>query len=125
MNGGLSDPWLLQLSPIGMALAGGFVPALIAARKRRTISVWYLYGFASALVAWPLLALPTIHALLVRRHNIPKQLLQQQRRGDALAFLPENSLGSFPHLLTDLGRKTPPRVDPPSPSCSHTLPPPP
>src|SRR5262245_8040221 len=56
IGGGLSDFWLLQLSPIWIALAGGFVPALIAARKRRTMSVWYLYGFACTLVAWPLLA---------------------------------------------------------------------
>jgi hypothetical protein len=33
MNGDIGVPWLL--SPIWMALAGGFVPALIAAFKRR------------------------------------------------------------------------------------------
>ena len=46
--------------------------ALIAAFKRRAMTRWYLYGFACTLVAWPLLALPTIHALLIWRHDIPK-----------------------------------------------------
>ena len=54
MNGDIGVPWLL--SPIWMALAGGIVPALIAAFKRRAMTVWYLYGFACTLVAWPLLA---------------------------------------------------------------------
>ena len=71
---------MLQLSPIWIALAGGLVPALIAAFKRRAMTRWYLYGFACTLVAWPLLALPTIHALLVWRHDIPKLSPQRQRR---------------------------------------------
>jgi hypothetical protein len=116
MNGGLSDPWLQQLSPIWIALAGGFVPALIAARKRRAMSVWYLDGFACTLLAWPLLALPTIHAILVRRHNIP---LQQQRRADALAFLTESSVRSFPSWIAELGRKSPRGIDRRFYACKH------
>jgi len=119
MKEGLSDPWLLQLSPIWIALTAGFVPALIAARKWRAMSVWYLYGFACTFVAWPLLALPTIHALLVRRHNIPKQLLQQQRRVDALAFLTESSVRSFPSWIADLGRKSPRGIDRRFYACEH------
>jgi hypothetical protein len=102
MNGDISVPWLLQLSPIWMALAGGIVPALIAAFKRRAMTVWYLYGFACTLVAWPLLALPTIHALLVRRHDVSEQFPQRQRRADALALLAESSVRSYPSWIADL-----------------------
>ena len=96
----MSVPWLLQLSPIWVALAGGFVPALIAAFKRRATTRWYLYGFACTLVAWPLLALPTIHALLVRRHDISEQFRQRQRRADS-------SVRSYPSWIADLRRKSP------------------
>jgi hypothetical protein len=57
--------WWPQLQRIGVALVVGFVPALIAHWKRRTMTPWYLYGFARALLAWPAVALPAIHALLV------------------------------------------------------------
>ena len=46
----------IGLSSIWIALAGGVVPALIAAFKQRPMTRWYLYGFACTLVAWPLLA---------------------------------------------------------------------
>ena len=105
MNGDIGVPWLL--SPIWMALAGGFVPALIAAFKRRGMTRWYLYGFACTLVAWPLLALPTIHALLVWRHDIPKLSPQRQRRADALALIAESSVRSYPSWIADLRRKSP------------------
>jgi hypothetical protein len=107
MNGDMSVPWLLQLSPIWIALAGGLVPALIAAFKRRAMTRWYLYGFACTLVAWPLLALPTIHALLVWRHDIPKLSPQRQRRADALALIAESSVRSYPSWIADLRRKSP------------------
>jgi hypothetical protein len=106
MNGDMSVPWLQQLSPIWMALAGGFVPALIAAFKRRAMTRWYLYGFACTLVAWPLLALPTIHALVLR-HDTPKPSPLRQRRADALALIAESSVRSYPSWIADLRRKSP------------------
>jgi hypothetical protein len=111
MNGDISVPWLLQLSPIWMALAGGFVPALIAVFKRRAMTLWYLYGFACTLVAWPLLALPTIHALLVRQHDVSEQFPQRQRRADALALLAESSVRSYPSWIAGLKGKSPAGID--------------
>ena len=60
---------LLQNSPIWVAFMLGFVPALVAGVKQRPKTRWYLYGLLCALVAWPLVMLPTIHALLLRRRN--------------------------------------------------------
>jgi len=94
MNGDIIVPWPLQPSPIWVALAGGLVPGLIAVFKRRAMTRWYLYGFACTLVAWPLLGVPTIHALLVRRHDIPK-VPAKQRRADALALIAESSVRSY------------------------------
>jgi hypothetical protein len=111
MNGDAIVPWLLQLSPIWIALAGGFVPGLIGALKRRSMTRWYLYGFACTLVTWPLLALPTIHALLVRRHDAPKHFPQRQRRADALALLAESTVQSYPSWIADLTRKSPDGID--------------
>ena len=76
--------WLPQLQRIGVALVIGFVPALIARWKRRPMTPWYLYGFVCALLAWPAVALPAIHALLVRPHGKPEQISQQRRRASAL-----------------------------------------
>jgi hypothetical protein len=60
--------WLLQPQAICIAIAGGFVPGLIAVFKRRAVTLWYLYGFACTLVA--LLAVPTIHARLAVAHPL-------------------------------------------------------
>jgi hypothetical protein len=68
---------------------------------------WYLYGFVCTLVAWPLLALPTIHVLLVWRHDISKPSPQQRRRADALALIAESSVRSYPSWIADLRRKSP------------------
>ncbi len=99
--------WLLQLRPIGVALVIGFVPALIARWKRRPMIPWYLYGFVCALLAWPAVALPAIHALLVRPHRKPEQISQQRRRADALALLKEGSVRSYPSWIAELRRKSP------------------
>jgi hypothetical protein len=104
-------PWLLQPSRIWIAFAGGFVPGLIAALKRRGPIRWYVYGFVCTLVAWPLLVLPTIHALLVRRRNVPRPSPQQQRRADALDLLEDSSIRSYPSWIAELKRKSPDRVD--------------
>jgi hypothetical protein len=70
MNEDALTPWLVQPSRIWIALAGGFVPGLIAVLKRRALIRWYLYGFVCTLVVWPLLVLPTMHA---RRSSPPRK----------------------------------------------------
>ena len=111
MNEGTVVPWLLQPARIWMALAGGFVPGLIAAFKRRAKIRWYLYGFICILIAWPLLALPTIHVLLIRRRDMSKPSPQQQRRVDALDLLAESSVRSYPSWIADLTRKSSDGID--------------
>jgi hypothetical protein len=71
--------WLPQLQRIGVALVVGFVPALIVRWKRRTMTPWYLYGFVCALIAWPAVALPAIHALLVRQYREPEPIRPYSR----------------------------------------------
>jgi hypothetical protein len=111
MNEDALIPWLLQPPGIWIALAGGFVPGLIAALKRRALIRWYLYGFVCTLVAWPLLVLPTIHALLVRRRDMSRPSPQQQRRADALDLLEESSVRSYPSWIAELTRKSPDEID--------------
>jgi HIRAN domain len=107
MNQATINEWLLQLRPIGVALVIGFVPALIARWKRRPMTPWYLYGFVCALLAWPAVALPAIHALLVRPYGKPEQISQQRRRANALALLKEESVRSYPSWIAELRRKSP------------------
>ena len=108
MNKAIIIEWLLWLRPIGVALVVGFVPALIARWKRRPMTPWYLYGFVCALLAWPAVALPAIHALLVRPHvKPPEQISQQRRRANALALLKEESVQSYPSWIAELQRKSP------------------
>ena len=71
------------------------------------MTLWYLYGFVSALLAWPAVALPVIHALLVRPHGRPKQISQQRRRASALALLKEESVRSYPSWIAELKGKSP------------------
>src|SRR5258708_26746537 len=92
--------WLPQLQRIGVALVIGFVPALIARFKRRPMTPWYLYGFLCALLAWPAVALPAIHALLVL--GKPEQFSQKRRRANALALLREESVRSYPSWIAEL-----------------------
>ena len=104
--------WLLQNSAIWVAPIVGFVPALIAGVKRRPKTRWYLYGLASALLAWPLVALPTIHVLLLRpRNGVPERVSQERRRADALALLAEESVRSHPSWVAELRRKSPAGID--------------
>ena len=107
MNEATIFGWLLQLRPIGVALVIGFVPALIARWKQRPMTPWYLYGFVCALLAWPVVALPAIHALLVRPHGKPEQISQQRRRANALALLEEESVRSYPSWIAELRCKSP------------------
>jgi HIRAN domain len=107
MNEASAIRWLLRLAPIWIALAAAVLPALIAGFKRRSVIGWYLYGFVFAVVTWPLVAVPMIHALLIRRPGTPEQMRQQQRRADALALLGESSVRSYPSSITQLKRKSP------------------
>ena len=72
---------------------------------------WYLYGFACTLVAWPLLTLATIHALLIRPRTMSPEARKRRRRADALALLAENSVRSYPSWIAELKRKSPEGVD--------------
>src|SRR5919197_5133799 len=81
--------WLLRPLPIWMMLFLGAVPAVIAHASRRPVTPWCIYGFGCALVAWPLVALPTLHALLTRPRRAKnggtsEQDRERQRRADAL-----------------------------------------
>jgi HIRAN domain len=107
MNKATMFEWLPQLRPIGAALVLGFTLALIARWKRRRMTPWYLYGFVCALLAWPAVALPAIHALLVRPHGKPEQISQQRRRASALALLKEESVRSYPSWIAELKGKSP------------------
>jgi hypothetical protein len=97
---------LLQNSPIWVAFMLGFVPALVAGVKQRPKTRWYLYGLLCALVAWPLVMLPTIQALLLRRRNDAPEPIGQRRRADALALLKEASVRSYPSWIAELGSKS-------------------
>src|SRR5215472_18785039 len=86
-----------------LAFILAFMPPLIAELKGRPRTRWYLYGLACALVAWPLVTLPTTHVLLLRRRNgMSEQISRQRRRRDALALLAEDSVRSYPSWITDL-----------------------
>ena len=54
----------MAAAELAMAFLLAFIPPLIAEVKGRPKTRWYLYGLACALVAWPLVTLPTTHALL-------------------------------------------------------------
>src|SRR5688572_23814322 len=77
---------VLQLSATWAALLAGVAPAAIANPKQHSKTLWYLYGVACALVAWPLIALPIAHAFSVRSRHISPKIRQKQRRADALAL---------------------------------------
>ncbi len=111
MNEATIIEWLPQLQRIGVALAIGCFPTLIARWKRRPMTPWYLYGFVCALLAWPAVALPAIHALLVRPCGKPEQPSQQRRRASALALLKEESVRSYPSWIAELRGKSPAGID--------------
>src|SRR5262249_27720200 len=103
--------WLPQLQRIEVALVIGFVPALIARWKRRPVTLWYLYGFVCALLVWPAVALPAIHALLVRPHGKPEQISQQRRRERRLALLKEEGVRPYPSGIEELRGKSPAGIE--------------
>ncbi len=110
MNETIVIQWLLQNWPIWMALILAFLPSLIAGVKRRSKTRWYVYGLVCALVAWPLVTLPAIHALLLRR-PADGAIDHQRRRADALALIAEDSVRSYPSWIAELRRKLPNGMD--------------
>jgi hypothetical protein len=110
MNQDILIQWLQQLSPLP-AFAAGFAPAVIARFKRRPMITWYLYGFVCALVAWPLVALPTAHVLLLRPRAASPELVRKQRRAQAMALFAEGSVRCYPSWIAGLRRKSPAGVN--------------
>ena len=111
MNEDVIIAWLLHRPPIWTALLAALAPAAIAHFKRRSPMRWYLYGLVCTLVAWPLIALPTIHALLVHSRTVSPEVRQRQRRADTLALLAESSVRSYPSWIAELRRKSPEGID--------------
>jgi len=111
MNVDIITSWLQQHAPVWVpALLAGVAPAIIAFFKGRSIMRWYLYGVACTLVAWPLIALPTVHALLVRPPVAsPQKVPLEQRRAQALALF--RSVGSQPSWIAELSGKAPAGID--------------
>ena len=109
MNEDAIIPWLLDRSTT--ALLAGFAPAAIANFKRRPVMGWYLYGFACAFVAWPLVTLAAIHAFLAHPRIVSPEARRKQRRADALALLAESSVRSYPSWIAEFRRKSPEGVD--------------
>ncbi len=108
-------PWLLHRPPVWTALLAALAPAIIASFKSRSTIRWYLYGLACTLVAWPLIALATIHALLVRSWTmsptVSPEVRQRQKRADSLALLAESSVQSYPSWIAELKLKSPEGLD--------------
>ena len=111
MDGDIITSWLQQYAPVWVpALLAGVAPAIIAFFKGRSVMGWYLYGVACTVVAWPLIALPTVHALLVRpRVASPQKVSLEQRRAQALALF--RSVQSHPSWIAEFSRKAPTGID--------------
>ena len=89
-----------------------FIPPLIAELKGRPKTRWYLYGLACTLLAWPLVTLPTLHALFLgRRNGSSERITRHLRRTDALALLAEESVRSYPSWIAELRHKSPAAID--------------
>ena len=104
-------PLLLRPLPIWMLLLFAALPAVVAAVRQRHMTSWYFYGFGCALFAWPLVVVPTLHALLIRPLSMSDEDRQRQRRADALALLEEPSIRSYPSRIHELRRPSPAGVD--------------
>jgi len=114
--------WLLQPVSIEILIVVASVPALIARLSHRPIAPWYFYGFACSVVAWPLVALPIVHALLTRPRGTLEQIRRRHRRADALALLAESSVRSYPSRIAQLRRKSPAGIDRRRYAYEHTGP---
>jgi len=111
----LIPSWLFRPLPLWQMAFLGALPAAIAGASRRPIALWFIYGFGCVLIAWPLVAVPTVHALLTRRARHPRgpsdEERERQRRADALALLQEPSVRAYPSRIAELRRPSPAGVN--------------
>jgi len=106
--------WLpLEWLPLGLLVCVGTVPAAIAQARGRRLVIWLVYGVAAALFAWPLVLVPTVHALFTRPRLrvISKEDRERRRRADALALIREPSLQTYGSRVKELRRTSPAGVD--------------
>ena len=106
--------WLpLEWIPLGLLVCVGTVPAAIAQARGRRLVIWLIYGVAAALFAWPLVLVPTVHALFTRPRLrfISKEDRERRRRADALALIREPSLQTYGSRVKELRRTSPTGVD--------------
>jgi HIRAN domain len=103
--------WLLQPWPTWMLLLLAALPAVVAGVRGRHVTPWYAYGFGCALLAWPLVVVPALHALLIRPRFMSKEDRERQRRADALALIREPSVRSYPSRIKELRRPSPAGVN--------------
>lgn len=106
--------WLpLEWIPLGLLVCVGTVPAAIAQARGRRLVIWLIYGVAAALFAWPLVLVPTVHALFTRPRLrfISKEDRERRRRADALALIREPSLQTYGSRVKELRRTSPAGVD--------------
>jgi len=104
-------PWLLRPLPIWTLLLLAALPAVVAGVRQRQMTPWYLYGLGCALLAWPLVLVPALHALLIGPRFPSKEHRHRQRRADALALLQEPGIPSYPSRISELRRPSPAGVD--------------
>jgi len=102
--------WLLAPWPIWILLLAA-LPAVTAAARGRHVMPWYAYGLGCALLAWPLVAVPALHAFLIRPRFMSKEDRERQRRADALALISEPGVRSYPSRIKELRRPSPAGVD--------------
>jgi hypothetical protein len=105
-----SRPELLSLA---MLLFLGTVPAAIVYSRGQRLVIWWLYGVAATLFAWPLVIVPTVHALLTRRRLqfLSEEDRARQRRACGLALIKEPSVRTYPSCIKELRRLSPAGVD--------------
>ena len=108
-----SASWLLEPLPLWTLFFLGAVPAAIAHTRGRHVVAWCIYGLSATLFAWPLVVVPTVHALLVHPPSrfMTKEQRERQRRADALALIREPSLLTFASRIIELRRPSPTGVD--------------
>ncbi|HEU5275690.1 MAG TPA: hypothetical protein VFU97_18655 [Xanthobacteraceae bacterium] len=99
--------------PLGLVVCAGTVPAAIAHARGWRLLIWLIYGVAAALFAWPLVLVPTVHALFTRPRLrfISKEDRERRRRADALALIREPSLRTYRSRIKELRRTSPAGVD--------------
>src|SRR5262249_31367067 len=101
--------WLLQPLPMLLFLAA--MPAFVAGVRGRRLTPWYAYGLGCALIAWPLVVVPTLHAFLIIPRFMSNEEHERRRRADALALIKEPSVRSYSSRIKELRRLSPTGVN--------------